>query len=74
MNVQHRTKKPTNVTLDQTLVEDARSLGVNLSQAAEQGVRDAVRVAWIEENRASMEAWGKWAEENGLPLEKHRMF
>ena len=67
-------KKATNVSLDQALLEDAKALGINISQSAEEGVRAAVRAAWIEENRASMEAWGRWLEENGLPLEKTRMF
>jgi len=74
MGVQHRSKKATNVTLDQAMLEDAKALGINISQAAEAGLRAAVREAWIEENRESMEAWGKWVEENGLPLEEHRMF
>lgn len=74
MGMQQRTKKATNVTLDQGMLEDAKALGINISQAAEAGVRAAVRDAWIEENRESMEAWNKWVEENGLPLEEYRMF
>ncbi len=74
MGMQQRTKKATNVTLDQAMLEDAKALGINISQAAEAGVRAAVREAWIEENRESMEAWNKWVEENGLPLEEFRMF
>jgi antitoxin CcdA len=74
MGLQGRGKKATNVTLDQAMLEDAKALGVNISKAAEEGVRAAVREAWIAENRESMEAWNKWVEENGLPLEEHRMF
>lgn len=74
MGVQGSGKKATNLSLDQALLKDARELGVNISQAAEQGLRDALRKAWIEENRESMAAWGKWVEKNGLPLEKYRMF
>jgi antitoxin CcdA len=74
MGLQHRTKKATNVTLDQAMLEDAKALGINISQAAEAGVRAAVRAAWIEENRDVIEEWNKWVEENGLPLEEYRMF
>ena len=78
MGVQKLGKKATNLSLDQALLADAKALGVNISQAAEKGVTDAVRAAkrasWIEENQASMKAWGEWVQENGLPLEKFRMF
>lgn len=67
-------KRATNLSLDQALLKDARALGVNISAAAEQGVRQALREAWLEENREAMEAWGQWVEENGLPLEMSRMF
>lgn len=78
MGVQGSGKKATNLSLDQALLKDARALGVNISQAAEKGVDEAVRKAkadaWKEENRESMLAWGRWVEENGLPLEEYRMF
>ncbi len=78
MGIQGSGKKATNVSLDQALLRDAKALGVNVSQAAEKGldaeVRRAKGEAWQRENAAAMEAWGKWVEENGLPLEKYRMF
>ena len=78
MGIQGSGKKATNLSLDQALLADARALGVNISQAAEKGVTEAVRKAkgeaWVEENREGMEAWNDWAAENGLPLEKYRMF
>ncbi|MEQ6250687.1 type II toxin-antitoxin system CcdA family antitoxin [Sulfitobacter sp. HNIBRBA3233] len=74
MNVQQRTKKATNVSLDPALVERARELGVNVSAASEAGLRDAVRKAWAEQNAASMQAWGDWLEENGDPLAQYRLF
>ena len=68
------TRKRTNITLDADLIETAREMDVNLSRAAEEGIRHAVREKWAEDNRASLEAWGRWAEEKGLPLAKYRMF
>ncbi|GLQ29292.1 type II toxin-antitoxin system CcdA family antitoxin [Sulfitobacter pacificus] len=67
-------KRATNLSLDKELLKDAEALGVNISAAAEQGVRQALRDAWLTENRASMEAWDEWVEKNGLPLEEYRMF
>ena len=74
MGMQKSVKKATNVSLDPQLLAEARELGVNISQAAEDGLRTALRKAWVEENRDSMEAWGRWVEDNGLPLDKLRMF
>ena len=76
MNAQ--TRKATNLSLDRALLEEARELGVNLSRSAEEGVRAAVKAekerVWKEENRETLEAWNKWVEKNGLPLEKYRQF
>ncbi|MGB0506495.1 MAG: type II toxin-antitoxin system CcdA family antitoxin [Pikeienuella sp.] len=71
-------KKPTNLSLDQDLVQDARTFGVNLSQAAESGLRQAVQeakaTAWKLENADALSSSNDWVEENGLPLEKYRLF
>ena len=78
MQAQSAPKKPTNLTLDQGLLSEARSFGVNLSQAAEAGLRRAVRdakaAAWKRENAKALEASNHWVEEKGLPLEKYRLF
>jgi antitoxin CcdA len=71
-------RRPTNLTLSTGLVRQARDLGVNLSQAAEAGIARAVARAadeqYAAENRAKMEAWSIFFEENGLPLAEHRQF
>ncbi|MDF3856623.1 type II toxin-antitoxin system CcdA family antitoxin [Paracoccus sp. P2] len=78
MQTQSVPKKPTNLSLDQGLLSEARSFGVNLSQAAEAGLRRAVREAkaeaWKRENAKAIEGVNRWVEENGLPLEKYRLF
>ena len=43
MNAQPR--KPTNLSLDAALLTEAKALKVNLSRAAEDGVRNAVAAA-----------------------------
>jgi antitoxin CcdA len=78
MQAQSIPKKPTNLTLDQGLLSEARSFGVNLSQAAEAGLRHAVRDAkaatWKRENAAALDASNAWVDQHGLPLEKYRPF
>lgn len=71
-------RKSTNLSLDPDLVEQARALGVNLSKAAEGGLRAAVAAAraerWQQENAAAIEGYNRWVEEHGLPLEAYRRF
>ncbi len=67
-----------NVTLDQALVDEAKALGVSISQVANQGLAAAVKKArgekWLEENREALESSNRWVEANGLPLAKYRLF
>lgn len=78
MQSQTTPRKPTNLTLDPSLLTEARSFGVNLSQAAEAGLRRAVAEAkaqaWRRENAAALASSNTWVETNGLPLEKYRQF
>jgi antitoxin CcdA len=71
-------KKATNVSLPSDLVEEAKRLGINLSQACETGlsqqVRNALKEEWKRENREAIESWNKWTAENGLPLAEYRQF
>lgn len=69
-----RQRRPVNVTIDQQLVEDAKQQGVNLSQAAEEGVRKALAEKWLEDNAEAIKSVNDWVDKNGLPLEKYRMF
>jgi antitoxin CcdA len=75
--VKSRTK-PTNVSLDAALVEEAKALGVSISQASNRGLEQAVKKAraerWIEENKAALDSSNEWLEANGLPLGKYRLF
>ncbi len=65
-------RRPVNLTVREDLVAAAKELGINASQAAEQGLDVAVRTAreqaWLKENAAAIEAYNRWIEENGLPL------
>ncbi|WP_170543922.1 type II toxin-antitoxin system CcdA family antitoxin [Ruegeria conchae] len=76
MNVQAR--KPTNLSLDPALLTEARKLKVNLSRAAEEGVRAAVAAAkaeqWQAENAEALQSSNSYVEKHGLPLERFRQF
>jgi antitoxin CcdA len=76
--MQTATKKPTNLSLDQALLLEAKSFGVNLSQAAEVGVKQAVAAAkaahWKQENAKALQSSNTWVEQNGLPLQQYRNF
>ncbi|MCV3273960.1 type II toxin-antitoxin system CcdA family antitoxin [Roseobacter sinensis] len=71
-------RKSTNLSLDATLLQEARALKVNLSRAAERGVRAAVAeartAAWQAENRGALESSNSYVETHGLPLDRHRNF
>ena len=71
-------KKPTNVSLSVDLVEEAKRLGINVSEACQSGLAARVKKAreaeWQEENRAAIEWWNDYIRENGLPLAKYRQF
>lgn len=71
-------RKPTNVTLDEALLIEAKALRINISQAAEAGLARAVaerRAAhWLAENHAALESSNAYVEQHGLPLAQHRHF
>ncbi|MEO0622260.1 MAG: type II toxin-antitoxin system CcdA family antitoxin [Pseudomonadota bacterium] len=78
MGTTERSRRATNLTLDEELLADAKRLGVNLSRAAEDGLQAAVRQArideWMNENAAAIESSNGWVEKRGLPLARHRQF
>jgi antitoxin CcdA len=82
MTVQARkvaaSKRATNVSLRADLIDEAKSLGINVSEACEQGLAQEVarsrRDAWLEENLPALEAWNEWVRENGIPYAEYRQF
>jgi antitoxin CcdA len=81
MRMVSRATKPrraTNVSLPAELIDEARRLSINISQACEQGLEQRVKQsradAWIEENRAAIDYWNVYVEQHGLPLAKYRQF
>ena len=71
-------RKSTNVSLDPILVEEAKTLGVNVSRACEAGLVAEVKairqMQWIETNWEAIQSSNAWVAEHGLPLAKYRIF
>lgn len=71
-------RRAASVTLPETLLLDARTLGIDVSQACERGLENAVieqrSARWMEQNREAIDAWNKHVAEHGLPLAAYRQF
>lgn len=76
--MRHPTRKSTSMTLDAEVLEEARRLGINVSQAAESGVVAAIRAerarAWRQENAGAIADYNAFVEANGVPLAEFRKF
>ena len=72
------TRRSTNLTLDTDLLSEAKALQVNLSRAAEDGIRQAVARTraerWLAENRTALESSNAHVDDQGLPLAGLRLF
>ncbi len=70
-------RKPTNLSIDAGLLNDAKELEVNVSRAAEEGIAKAVADEkarrWLEEKEAR-ESTNEYFEKHGLPLAEYRRF
>jgi len=74
----HPPRKPTNVSLDSMMLEEARNLGINVSRACERGLAHEISEVrarlWREENCEAVASSNVWVERHGLPLAKLRRF
>ncbi len=71
-------KKPTNVSIDVGLLTEARSLGINLSQALESRlegmIADERRAQWLRDNDDAVGAYNQRIISRGLFGDKARTF
>lgn len=71
-------RKPTNVTVNTQLLQEARRLKINLSatleRALETEVREARRKEWLENNKRAIQNTNAFVEEHGLFSDHHRTF
>lgn len=71
-------KKATNITLSADVLSEAKALGINISQACDQFLRDMVRREqarrWQTENAEFIAAYNESVARDGLPLDAWRSF
>jgi antitoxin CcdA len=71
-------RKPTNLSLDSAVLQEAKALGINISRAAEAGITEAVKLhkqeKWLRENAKALASSNAYVEANGLPLARYRQF
>jgi len=71
-------KKRTNLSINETLLNEAKEFGINISNSAESGIKHALlkrkRLLWLEENKDAITSSNDYVVKNGLPLEKFRNF
>lgn len=72
------TRRPTNLSLDSALLQEAKALGINVSRSAEVGIAEAVmrskRERWQQANKDALKSSNEYVESHGLPLSRHRQF
>lgn len=71
-------RRATNVSIDAALLDEAKRLRINVSQAAAAGLAQAIaerrRTEWLETNRPALDSANAFVEANGLPLSEFRNF
>ena len=71
-------KRATNVSLNVSLLTEARELQINVSRAAERGVAQAVvekrAELWLLENKAALDSSNEYVKKHGLPLARFQQF
>ncbi|MBN8462835.1 MAG: type II toxin-antitoxin system CcdA family antitoxin [Dechloromonas sp.] len=71
-------RKATNVSINETLLAEARALKINVSKAAEAGLVVALAEKraelWLAENKAALESSNAYVDRHGLPLAQYRGF
>ncbi|TLS78356.1 acetoacetyl-CoA synthase [Mariprofundus erugo] len=71
-------KRAVNLRIDESLIDQAKALGINLSQTLEQSLesvlREKKRSAWLAENEESVNAYNKRIEQQGTFSDGLRRF
>ena len=73
------TRRSTRVTLNVDLIDEARSLDIDLSSAAEAGIARAVagkkaQIEFAEDYAEVVKSSNEYVAKHGLPLRKYRSF
>ena len=76
--VSRRSGKAVRLSIDGSLLAQAKRLGLVLSQVLEEGIAPSVRVhasgQWLERNRAALSAYNEHVEEHGVFSDGLRSF
>ena len=71
-------RRPLNVSLPASVIEEARQPDINLSRACEQGIGVAIKAErerrWKQRHADAIADYNTWVEESGLPLTEYREF
>jgi antitoxin CcdA len=71
-------KKPANLSINSDLLNEAKSLKINLSATLEAALLNELKTArrdlWLAENKEAIDACNKLADTHGLFADKHRIF
>ncbi|RUO56325.1 type II toxin-antitoxin system CcdA family antitoxin [Pseudidiomarina homiensis] len=71
-------KKPTNLSVSEPLLSEAKALKINLSATFERALTEEVRkqkrLRWRQENKEAVQEANDFAKRNGLFAAKHRVF
>ncbi len=71
-------KKPTNLSVNSDLLNEAKALKINLSATLEAALINELKAArrnlWLAENKEAIETCNKLADIHGLFADKHRVF
>lgn len=71
-------RKPVNLSLPQDIVDQAKALGINVSQVAEIALSGEVRrvreTRWLEENADAIKEYNERVDEKGMYIEDLRRF
>lgn len=71
-------KKPTNLSINASLLEAAKQMKINVSKACERGLQMQIAEIqarqWQKENAEAMESSNAYVDAHGLPLARFRQF
>ncbi len=71
-------KKATNISLDMDVYQDAKKLGINISQVCEQRLREEIlsrkEQQWNEQHASFIAAYNSLVEAEGVALQEWRSF
>ena len=78
MNIREKAENMLSPKVDETLLDQAKDLGLDVAQIPDDQLHTAISQTksslWQKENALAIQASNKWVEENGVPLAKYRSF